>query len=349
MTTWRRALVGILAGALLAGGLVLMTASTASAGSPSPAPGSWYVFILTNVASPGNIWIGQLSDLAARPDTCDWTDGGECPPNTPVTYTTPVGPVSCDAAVAAYQAQAKSPHAAFGGQKVYIFGNSYFIDNLDTANLGSLCANAAAGASAGASAGATGAASPGASPVPSVPQSPLPSGAALAVGGLSGQAPPTGGSTPGGGGAPILPIAGLVVLAAAGLGAVGYATRARVPSGAPGGDAPPAVKAGINLAPPSDIVNGTQVASVGSDRFGGYENTLSYGEGAGTAQPASEKAAASLVVAQAPAATRETPLVTAPALAEQTRVQPTAADQPSTPPRPRGPEDVLPEGTDRAR
>jgi hypothetical protein len=115
MTTWRRAVTGILAGGLLTGGLLLMSASTATADSPSPATGSWYVFILTNVASPGNIWIGQLSDLAARPDTCDWTDGGECPPNTPVTYITPVGPVACDAAVAAYQAQAKSPHAAFGG------------------------------------------------------------------------------------------------------------------------------------------------------------------------------------------------------------------------------------------
>jgi hypothetical protein len=349
MTRWRRAVAGTVAGVVLAVGLLLPMVGSVGAASSPPTSGTWYVFILTNVASPGNIWIGQLSDFVAMPDTCDWTDGGQCPPDVPVTYTEPVGPVSCQDAVQAYQDQATSPHAAFGGEKVYIFGNSYFVDNLDLTNLDTLCSSSAPSSAPGA----------------------VPSAAPLAIGGVSGQAPPQGGSTSGGGGLPIVPIVGLVALAA-GLGAVGYTLRGRAAAGAgaatltagapaapdadPGlanlqAQAPEAVQANLNAEPPSSPPpgSGVQLASVGADRFGGFEDGLSYGEGAGTAGPASQQAYESLVVAQAPAATREAPLVTAPALEEQTRVQPGAAEEESTPPRPRGPEDVLPEGAQRIR
>jgi len=100
----------------------------------SPAPTEYYVFILTNVASPGNIWVGSLSSVAGK-FTCDFVDGGLCAgqggSNTPVTYTEQLGPyATCPLALAAYSKAAMNPHPAFGGTKVYIFGGSYFIDNM---------------------------------------------------------------------------------------------------------------------------------------------------------------------------------------------------------------------------
>ncbi len=106
-------------------------AVTAAAAPTASSAGSYYVFTLDNVASPGNIWIGQVSDFARKAYTCNWIDGGQCPPSVPVKYTKQLGPFpTYTQAQHAYCQEAVSPHAAFGGEKVYIFNNSYFIDNL---------------------------------------------------------------------------------------------------------------------------------------------------------------------------------------------------------------------------
>jgi hypothetical protein len=97
------------------------------------APSPYYVFVLTNVASPGNIFVGTLTAVQGKL-TCDFTDGGQCADaggaDVPVTYTENLGPyATCAEATDAYDAAATNPHPAFGGEKVFIFGNSYFIDN----------------------------------------------------------------------------------------------------------------------------------------------------------------------------------------------------------------------------
>ena len=121
---------------MLAAASVIASASIWSGAAPATAAGNgpYYVFVLTNVASPGNIWVGQVSDLAGK-FTCNFTDGGLCAnaggQNVPVTYTENLGPYpTCTAATVAYNAAAMNPHPAFGGEKVYIFGNSYFIDDM---------------------------------------------------------------------------------------------------------------------------------------------------------------------------------------------------------------------------
>jgi hypothetical protein len=193
--------------------------------------------------------------------------------------------------------------------------------------------------------------------------------AAAAAGGVTSQVP-TSGSTPGGGGVPILPIAGLVALAAVGLGVVGYTMRGRgaaaaitagaaTPSVADPGlaglqsAAPAVVQANLDAGPPASPPpgTGTQLASVGAARFGmpAASNATSYGEIAGTSHPASEQAYESIVVGQAPAATREAPLVAAPVLEEETRVQPGVDEENTLPDRPRGPEEVVPEAARRVR
>jgi hypothetical protein len=97
------------------------------------APSPYYVFVLTNVASPGNIFVGPLSGVQGKL-TCDFADGGNCAAaggaDVPVTYSENLGPfATCAEATDAYDAAAMNPHPAFGGEKVFIFGNSYFIDN----------------------------------------------------------------------------------------------------------------------------------------------------------------------------------------------------------------------------
>ena len=57
-------------------------------------------------------------------------------------------------------------------------------------------------------------------------------------------------------------------------------------------------------------LDGAQIAAVTADRFGGFADTMAYGEGAGKAAPGVGKAYEALVVAQAPQATRKAPLVT---------------------------------------
>ena len=130
---WRLRL-GLLACLAAAGAAASALALSGAAPATAAPAAPYYVFVLTNVASPGNIWVGQVSDLAGK-DTCDFTDGGLCADaggqNVPVTYTENLGPYpTCATATAAYNAAAMSPHPAFGGEKVYIFGNSYFIDDM---------------------------------------------------------------------------------------------------------------------------------------------------------------------------------------------------------------------------
>ena len=57
-------------------------------------------------------------------------------------------------------------------------------------------------------------------------------------------------------------------------------------------------------------LDGAQIAAVTADRYGGFADTMAYGEGAGKAAPGVGKAYEALVVAQAPQATRKAPLVT---------------------------------------
>ncbi|MFJ2776850.1 hypothetical protein [Kitasatospora sp. NPDC087315] len=115
---------------------------TPTAETPSGTPtgteptAAYYVFILNNVADPGNILIGTLQDVTGK-RTCDFTDGGNCADqggaDVPLQYTAQLGPFPSRAdAEAAYCANAASPHAGPGGSgtKVYIFGGSYWADNV---------------------------------------------------------------------------------------------------------------------------------------------------------------------------------------------------------------------------
>jgi hypothetical protein len=126
--------IAFVAKALTTGNHVLAYAGSVRATWTEPVVVSpYYVFVLTNVASPGNIFVGALSAVQGKL-TCDFTDGGLCADaggaDVPVTYTENLGPfTSCADATAAYTAAAMNPHPAFGGEKVYIFGNSYFIDD----------------------------------------------------------------------------------------------------------------------------------------------------------------------------------------------------------------------------
>jgi len=96
------------------------------------AASSYYVFVLTNVADPGNIWVGQVSDLAGK-NTCNFVDGGLC-----AGAAAPMcchihrnlGPYATCAAASPPTTNRPDAHPAFGGTKVYIFGGSYFIDNM---------------------------------------------------------------------------------------------------------------------------------------------------------------------------------------------------------------------------
>jgi hypothetical protein len=101
--------------------------------SPTATGGPYYVYILTNVDSPGQIWVGTDSDLQGK-NTCRFVGGGNCAADgsgTPVQYSRQLGPyLTLGAATQAFCGAATSPHQAFGGTKAYIFGNSYFIDNV---------------------------------------------------------------------------------------------------------------------------------------------------------------------------------------------------------------------------
>ncbi len=114
--------------------------------------------------------------------------------------------------------------------------------------------------------------------------------------GATGDVPAVGG----GGGSTTIVDGGLVGLALAGI------AGALVLRGRRGAAAP--------IAPTGDPfpvgTPGEQIAAVTSDRFGGLEDALSSGEGAGRAAPAEPRAYESLVVAQSPQATRRTPPVT---------------------------------------
>lgn len=92
------------------------------------AAASYYVLLLTNVED--NVYVGTEASLQGV-NACDLPDGGPSPCSNPVTYTVELGPyATCAAATAAYNAAAMNPHPAFGGTKVYIFGGSYFIDDM---------------------------------------------------------------------------------------------------------------------------------------------------------------------------------------------------------------------------
>src|SRR5579859_7775646 len=82
-------------------------------------------------------------------------------------------------------------------------------------------------------------------------------------------------------------------------------------------------------APPP--ISGQQYASVLSARFGGYEDTNSYGDGAGRAAPAVPGVYESLVVGQGAAASKTGPLL------KIDRVAPQPAPPPSPPPPPPAP------------
>ena len=81
----------------------------------------------------------------------------------------------------------------------------------------------------------------------------------------------------------------------------GLAARAKRRRRAAGGVGGLAGRAGM-------IAGGIISPSVGSDRFGGFEDGNEYGEGAGVASPASSRAHEALVVAQAPQADPGQPL-----------------------------------------
>lgn len=94
------------------------------------ASSSYYVLLLTNVED--NVYVGTEASLQGV-NACDLPDGGPSPCSDPVTYTVQLGPyATCAQATAAYNAAATDPHPAFGGTKVYIFGGSYFIDDMSS-------------------------------------------------------------------------------------------------------------------------------------------------------------------------------------------------------------------------
>ncbi|WP_194235750.1 hypothetical protein [Streptomyces sp. CB01881] len=126
------------------------TAESPTAESPTATPtesptesatavAAYYVFVLTNVATPGNILVGTLQDVVGK-RTCDFTDGGLCADaggqDVPVQYTPQLGPFpTLQDAQAAYCANAANPHTGPGGAgtKVDIFGDGYWADNIDFA------------------------------------------------------------------------------------------------------------------------------------------------------------------------------------------------------------------------
>jgi hypothetical protein len=118
--------------ALLAAVAVAVGSAGAGAAAAKPvvhaASDPYYVFLLTNVED--NVYVGTETSLA-QTYSCDLPDGGPPPCTTPITYTVQLGPFdTCAEATAAYNAAAMNPHPAFGGTKVYIFGGSYFIDDM---------------------------------------------------------------------------------------------------------------------------------------------------------------------------------------------------------------------------
>jgi hypothetical protein len=85
--------------------------------------------------------------------------------------------------------------------------------------------------------------------------------------------------------------------------------------------------------PPSD-----QVAAVTSDRFGGYEDSYSVGEGAGKAAPGHPRAYEALVVAQPPQTTRKPPLVAPKGVTADVARDAERARNPETEPPPEAPD-----------
>ena len=145
-------------------GLVLAVGASARSGAVSGRSnsGPYSVMILTNVASPGNIFVGLILDVKGK-FTCNFTDGGLCAgsggSNVAVTYTTPIGTFSsCSEALAAYTAHTMGQHEAFGGQKIYFDTTpiprglltppstavSYFVDNIENQVGPSWCTGGAA-------------------------------------------------------------------------------------------------------------------------------------------------------------------------------------------------------------
>ena len=134
---------------LTGSGLLAAAAASSQSGVTARSDsGPYSVMLLTNVASPGNIFVGLISAVKAFKYTCKFTDGGLCAgaggANVPVTFTMPLGTFSsCGAALAAYTAHTMGQHPAFGGQKIYFDTTpiprglltppstsvSYFIDN----------------------------------------------------------------------------------------------------------------------------------------------------------------------------------------------------------------------------
>jgi hypothetical protein len=128
----RLARVILLAAALAVAAVTIGSAGAGAAARPlahaAAASDPYYVLLLTNVED--NVYIGTESSLAST-YACDLPDGGPPPCTTAITYTVQLGPyATCAAATAAYNAAATNPHSAFGGTKVYIFGGSYFIDDM---------------------------------------------------------------------------------------------------------------------------------------------------------------------------------------------------------------------------
>ena len=121
------ALLGAAAALTLTGPATAPAHPAARTAATNPAD-EYYVLLLTNVED--NVYVGSEASLASE-HSCDLPDGGPSPCTTAITYTVQLGPYpTCAAATAAYNAAAMNPHPAFGGTKVYIFGGSYFIDDM---------------------------------------------------------------------------------------------------------------------------------------------------------------------------------------------------------------------------
>lgn len=89
--------------------------------------------------------------------------------------------------------------------------------------------------------------------------------------------------------------------------------------------------------PPSD-----QMAAVTADRFGGFEDSYSVGEGAGKAAPGHPRAHEALVVAQPPQTTRKPPLVSPKGVTADVARDAERARNPETEPPPEAPDRPVP-------
>lgn len=94
-----------------------------------PGAGPYYIFVIA-VEPGGSIVVGTQADV--QKPSCDFTDGGTCSGNDAnvQVLATLGGPYDTMAqAVAAYCSMVTGVHSAFGGNKGYINGQDYWLDN----------------------------------------------------------------------------------------------------------------------------------------------------------------------------------------------------------------------------